>query len=197
MSTTLYAVKPAFQRRLEPVVEVLVDRGVGADSVTWFGLGVSAMVGVLVATAATAPPLLMAVPVLLLVRMAANAVDGQLARRTTTTQRGTVLNEVCDVAGDALAYMPFALLMSGELAWLVVGIVVVGLVAEVAAIAGTKPVRRNAGPMGKSDRALSFSILALLIAVGAAATLITAALSLVLVLGLATVRNRMRQIEVA
>lgn len=201
MATTLYAAKPAFQRKLEPLVEVFVDRGISADAVTWFGLGVSALVGAIVAAAGTAPRLLLAVPVLLLVRMAANAVDGQLARRTRTTQRGAVLNEVCDVAGDALAYLPFAPLMSGGFAWLVVGIVVTGLVAEVAAIAtanaASTSVRRNAGPMGKSDRALAFSILALLIAIGASPTFVTAALSLVLVLGLATIRNRMLQIEVA
>ena len=33
--------------------------------------------------------------------MAANAVDGQLARRAGPTSHGAVLNEVCDVAGDA------------------------------------------------------------------------------------------------
>ncbi len=50
-------------------------------------------------------PLLLAVPPLLLLRMALNALDGMLAReRGRASARGEVLNEALDVVGDTAAY---------------------------------------------------------------------------------------------
>jgi CDP-diacylglycerol--glycerol-3-phosphate 3-phosphatidyltransferase len=197
MAMTLYSIKPAFQRSLEPLIAQLQRRRVGADTITWLGLGLSAATGAAVLAAQVMPATLLAVPPLLLARMAANAVDGQLARRTLPTDTGAVLNEVCDVAGDALAYLPFAVLVGGDSAWAVVGIVVGGLVAEVAAIAGSSPDRRNQGPLGKADRAFAFSFLAVAIFIGASPVVIAGGLALMLGLGLRTVRNRMRIAEVA
>lgn len=197
MAATLYSIKPAFQRTLEPLVAGLQRRRVHADTVTWFGFGLSAAAGAVALAGQIAPTALLAVPPLLLGRMAANAIDGQLARRTTSTTRGVVLNEVCDVAGDAVAYLPFAALLGGGSGWVVVGMVASGLVAEVAAIAGTSGGRRNAGPFGKSDRALAFSLLAVAVAAGVSPSMVAGGLAVAAALGLATIRNRMRSIEVA
>lgn len=191
MAATLYSVKPAFQRMLEPVVGALERRRVRPDTVTWAGLGCAAAAGAAVLAAVRVPVLLAMVPLLLGLRMAANAIDGQLARRTATSVRGALLNEVCDVAGDAVSYLPFSLLLAGEAAWLVVGVVVTALIAEVAAIAGPAEVRRNAGPLGKADRALAFSIIAALLVTGAPAGAVVGGLALVLGLAVLTVRNRM------
>jgi len=138
-------------------------------------------------------PALPAVPVVLLARMAANAVDGQLARRRGPTPRGAVLNEVCDGAGDAIAYVPFAALIGGSAGWLVVAVVIAGLVAEVAAVAGETK-RRNDGPLGKSDRALGFSLLAVAVAAGVSVTVFSGALAVMLALAALTTRNRMRDL---
>jgi CDP-diacylglycerol--glycerol-3-phosphate 3-phosphatidyltransferase len=192
MAATLYSAKPAFQRLLEPVVEGLQKRGVRPDSVTWAGIGCAAAAGVAVLVGAWAPAILMVVPLLLALRMAANAIDGQLARRTVTSVRGALLNEVCDVAGDAIAYLPFAVLLGGDAAWLVVAVVVTALIGEVAAIAGPAETRRNAGPLGKADRALAFSIVAALVAAGAPAGVLVGGLVLLLGLAANTLRNRMR-----
>ena len=49
-------------------------------------------------------------PVILLVRMGLNAVDGMLAREFGQKSRlGAVLNEVGDVLSDAALYLPLAL----------------------------------------------------------------------------------------
>ncbi|HSF86700.1 MAG TPA: CDP-alcohol phosphatidyltransferase family protein [Acidimicrobiia bacterium] len=193
MVATLYRAKPAFQRTLEPVVAALDRGGVSPDAVTWFGLAVAGGAGAVVAAASLWSWLMWVIPALLLVRMSANAVDGQLARRTATSEHGAVLNEVTDVAGDAAAYLPFAALAGSWAGWLVVGVVAIGMMAEVAAIAGDCPVRRNAGPLGKADRALGFSLLAIAHAASAPAVLVTGGLALMVALGLATVRNRLRQ----
>jgi CDP-diacylglycerol--glycerol-3-phosphate 3-phosphatidyltransferase len=196
MAATLYKVKPAFQRRLEPVVSALERHSVTPDFVTWFGLGVSVVAGVCVLAAETQPSLLLAIPVLLLARMGANAVDGQLARRIGATKRGALLNEVCDVAGDAAAYLPFGLLLADLSASLAVAVVATGLISEVAAIAGSSHQRRNAGPLGKADRALGFSVLAVAIYLDAAPAVVVGGLVLMLGLGLRTVANRMHIGEV-
>ncbi len=194
MVATLYRFKPGFQRKLEPVVAALDRRGVSPDVVTWFGLAVAGGAGAVVAAASLWSWLMWVIPALLLVRMAANAVDGQLARRTATSEHGAVLNEVTDVVGDAVAYLPFAALTGGWAGWMVVGVVAIAMIAEVAAIAGDCPVRRNAGPLGKADRALGFSLLAMALAASAPAVLVTGGLAVMVGLGLATVRNRLRQV---
>lgn len=188
---TLYSVKPRFQRLLEPVVALLAANRVAADTVTWAGLGVSAAAGAATLLATHTPGIVLLVPLLLLTRMAANAVDGQLARRTVPTERGGVLNEVCDAAGDALAYLPFGLLVGGA-GWLVAAVVAAGLTAEIAAIAGSSELRRNAGPLGKSDRALAFSLLSLAIFTGVGEPVVTLGLGLMVGLAVLTVRNRIR-----
>lgn len=191
MATTLYRIKPRFQRLLEPLVDALARRGVRADSVTWFGLALSIVSGAVAIAGLTWRPILFLIPLVLLARMAANAVDGQLARRVGPTTRGGVLNEVCDVAGDAVAYLPFAALVGGVTTWLVVAAVVAGLVAEVAAIAGDAA-RRNHGPLGKSDRALAFAVIAIALASGLSATVITVMLATMVVMATLTTSNRMR-----
>lgn len=191
MAATLYRIKPRFQRALEPMVVALERRRVSADSVTWFGMALAAMGGALALGGIVWRPALLAIPLVLLARMAANAVDGQLARRMGPTARGALLNEVCDVAGDAVAYLPFALLIDGPASWLVVSVVAAGLVAEMAAVAGEGP-RRNSGPLGKSDRALGFAVLAVALAIGVSTTVVGAVLGLALAMGLLTIRNRMR-----
>ena len=191
MAATLYRIKPRFQRALEPTVVALEQRRVSADSVTWVGLALAAAGGALALGGVVWRPALLAIPFVFLARMAANAVDGQLARRMGPTSRGAVLNEVCDVAGDAVAYIPFAFLIDGPASWLVVAVVAAGLVAEMAAVAGEGP-RRNAGPLGKSDRALAFAVLAVALASGVPTTVVGGALGVMVGMALLTIRNRMR-----
>ncbi|MDQ6747550.1 MAG: hypothetical protein M3010_05520, partial [Candidatus Dormibacteraeota bacterium] len=68
----LYALKPAFTRRLRRLEDWLVARGVGADLVTAAGVGCAAVAGTALATGALLhrPLLWLAVPPLMLARLA-------------------------------------------------------------------------------------------------------------------------------
>ncbi|MEQ1773883.1 MAG: CDP-alcohol phosphatidyltransferase family protein [Burkholderiales bacterium] len=103
-----------------------------------------------------------------LLRMAANALDGMLAREFGQASRlGAVLNELGDVISDIALYLPFAF-VAGSHAWLVAMVVFLAVGSEFAGWLGTAMHnnRANHGPMGKSDRALVFGIIGLLIGCG-------------------------------
>jgi CDP-diacylglycerol--glycerol-3-phosphate 3-phosphatidyltransferase len=100
------------------------------------------------------------------------------------------------VAADAALYLPFALI-AGVNAPLVVGVVVVGIIAEMTGALGPMigAKRCYAGPFGKSDRAFAFGLLAVLIGVGLTPGLWTTLyLAALLVLSALTVLNRARAI---
>jgi CDP-diacylglycerol--glycerol-3-phosphate 3-phosphatidyltransferase len=80
---------------------------------------------------------------------------------------GLFLNELGDVISDAALYLPFAL-RPGFDAALIVGIVILAITSEMAGVLGTHvgSTRRSDGPFGKSDRALAFGILALVLSLG-------------------------------
>lgn len=161
---TVYDLKPAFQDRLRPLVRALAARGVRPNAVTWAALALSLVAGALLALFPTSRACLLLIPAALLARMALNAVDGMLAREHgMATPLGALLNELGDVASDAALYLPFALATNSALP---VVIVVLAALSEVAGIAARTvgASRRYDGPGGKSDRALAFGALALLLA---------------------------------
>jgi CDP-diacylglycerol--glycerol-3-phosphate 3-phosphatidyltransferase len=165
---TVYDLKPAFQRFLRPACQRLARQGVTANQVTVSALLLSGLLGASIALWPEARWPLFSVPVVLFLRMALNAIDGMLAREHRMQSRlGGVLNELGDVISDAVIYLPFALL-EGVPAW---GIVVVVVLAGISEMAGVVAIvigaaRRYDGPMGKSDRALWFSVLAILLGCG-------------------------------
>jgi CDP-diacylglycerol--glycerol-3-phosphate 3-phosphatidyltransferase len=100
--------------------------------------------------------------------MALNAIDGMLAREhNMQSDLGGVLNELGDVVSDVALYLPFAL-VPGISAALVVTVVVLSVLTEMAGVVAVQigASRRYDGPMGKSDRAFVFGLLALLLGVG-------------------------------
>lgn len=175
---------------LRPMVARAARTGIRPNHLTLAAIGVSAAAGAAVLAGARIPALLFLAPVLYLARMGLNAMDGLLAREHGMTSRtGAILNEIGDVTSDALAYLPFAVALPGA-SWLVVIVVILGLIGEVAAVAGSDDSgRRNDGPLGKSDRALAFGAVALLAAAGLP-TLATPALAVMAGLALMTVWNR-------
>jgi len=159
---TLHDLKPRFQALLRPTAAWLARAGAGADAVTLAALALSIGYGGLLVADEGSRAVLFGLPAVLLARMALNALDGLLAREHgTPSLLGGRLNETCDVAADLALYLPFALLLAP--AWPVVLAVALGLVAEVAGLAGQAHggARRNEGPFGKSDRALLFGAVAL------------------------------------
>jgi CDP-diacylglycerol--glycerol-3-phosphate 3-phosphatidyltransferase len=152
----LYAVKPAFQRRLVGIAAWLAARGVHPDLLTYGGVGCGLLGGIALATGLARPALLWAVPPLVFVRLGLNALDGMVAaRRGLARAWGKVLNEFCDRLAD-LAFLAPLLLVPGAYPALVTAalcatllVSFLGVLAE-AAGAG----RQYGGVMGKADRML-------------------------------------------
>ncbi len=161
---SIYNMKPRFQQRLRPLMHGLASRGWRPNAITLFALYGSCGVGGLLVTAVYAPAVLLVLPVWLLVRMALNALDGMMARELhMATRRGAVLNELGDVLADAALYLPFALVYAPA-QWGVIAFVLGAILTEFCGVLGhaLTGTRQYAGPMGKSDRAVLVSALAVL-----------------------------------
>jgi CDP-diacylglycerol--glycerol-3-phosphate 3-phosphatidyltransferase len=194
---TIYDLKPKFQALLRPAAASLASAGVTANGVTTAALLLSVAQGALLALAPGAALPLLVLPVTLFVRMALNAIDGIMAKEhDQATAHGAVLNELSDVISDAVLYLPFALIQ-GVSAGLVALVVMAGIIAEMAGALGPliKASRRYDGPLGKSDRAFAFGLLAVLLGIGFAPGLWTSIyLAVLLALSARTVVNRARRI---
>lgn len=193
---TIYGFKPAFQKLLRPVCRFLASAGVTANQVTIAATLLSIAVGATFAFNPDAAWAALLIPATLFVRMALNAIDGMLAREhDMKSALGGILNELTDVISDAALYLPFAL-VTGISAQLVVAVVFLSLLTEMAGVVGVQigASRRYDGPMGKSDRAFFFGLLALLLGFGLQPTWWgNAGLALVALMTALTVINRSRK----
>ena len=192
---SIYDLKPKFQGLLRPLTNALARGGVTANQVTLAAMLLSLAVGAAVALRPS-PGVLLLVPLTLFLRMALNAVDGMLAREFGQQSRlGGYLNELSDVIADAALYLPFALVAPFHPAW-VVAVVLLAMLSEYAGALGPMlgSTRRYEGPMGKSDRAFAYGLLAFLLAIGLGGTMWTQLYQWAIVLLLAvTIWNRARK----
>ena len=162
---TIYSLKSRFQGLLRPLVVLLVRIGVKANAVTLAACVVSVGIGFALIRA---PRVWFAIiPVWMFVRMALNAIDGMMAREYgQKSALGAYLNELTDVVSDAALYLPFAFVPPFN--WQMVGAAIfLAALSEMTGVVGvmTGASRRYDGPMGKSDRAFVFSLIAIWIAV--------------------------------
>jgi len=193
---TIYDLKPAFQNLLRPICRLLANTGVTANQVTVAALLFSLVVGGLFALNPTSAWAAYLVPIWLFVRMALNAIDGMLAREhNMKSALGGVLNEIGDVVSDTALYIAFAF-VPGLSPALIIAIVVLAIFTEMAGVVAIQigATRRYDGPMGKSDRAFVFGLLALLMGLGIeVGAWMNAALGIVAALTAWTVINRCRK----
>ena len=193
--TSIYQLKPQFQRSLRPIVGRLAGGGVTANQVTIAAMVLSAAGGAAVALWPQNAAILLVLPCVLPLRMALNAIDGMLARDHGQTSRlGAILNELGDVVSDSVLYLPLALAWPGQ-AWLVVAVVMTAVIAEMTGVIAVQigASRRYDGPMGKSDRAAVLGLVCLAGGVGLPLDpWIGWVLGLTAVLGVATIVNRAR-----
>lgn len=193
---TIYDLKPAFQRLLRPIAGRLAAAGVTANDVTLAALVLSAAAGLLVYLLPLARWPLALLPVVLFLRMALNAIDGMLAREHGMQSRlGAVLNELGDVASDALLYLPLAVIPGVPARWVVLT-VLVGILTEMTGVVAVQigASRRYDGPFGKSDRAFLFGLVGLLLAGGVApGAWLGLLLAAACALGLLTIVRRARR----
>jgi CDP-diacylglycerol---glycerol-3-phosphate 3-phosphatidyltransferase len=194
MSFSIYQLKPRFQQLLQPVLMRLKHLGITPNQITWLALCISLTYGALLAWQPHDWRWWVGLPCVMLLRMALNAIDGMLANFTHQKSHwGAMLNEMSDQISDAALVLPFAMVPGLNTPLLVV-ISVAALWVEFAGLLALLigcP-RRFDGPMGKSDRAFAFSVLALLVAFGAPMAWANAMLWLVLALLALTLFNRLR-----
>lgn len=165
---TLYALKPAFQDRLRPLVGRLAANGVTANGVTILAALLSVAAGTAVAALPGWRAPLLLIPLVLFARMALNAMDGMLAREHgQASTLGMYLNEICDVVSDLALILPFAVFPQFG-AWGVVAFAITAMLTEFSGVLGIAAGsgRNYAGPFGKSDRALALGVVAVLCAAG-------------------------------
>lgn len=165
---SIYALKPKFQNRLRPLCRQLAHWGIRANQVTIVAIILSLLMGLLFAWQWHHPSVLLLLPLILLLRMGLNALDGMLAREHgMQTPLGALLNELGDVIADSGLYLPFALLPTVT-PLLVILIVLLSVLTEMTGVIAIQigAQRRYDGPMGKSDRAVFFGTMALLLGLG-------------------------------
>ena len=192
---SVYDLKPRFQNLLRPLCTAMARAGITANQVTIAAAVLSlALGGAILVTGGSSPTLLL-LPLLLLLRMALNAIDGMLAREFGQKSRlGAVLNALGDVVSDVALYLPFAVI-AGVSALLVGLVVAVAVMTEMTGVVAVQigASRRYDGPFGKSDRALFFGMFAIVFGVGIApGDWTTIALALAAALGILTMVNRVR-----
>ena len=152
---SVYDLKPRFQALLRPAVGALAVAGVTANQVTIAAVVLSACGGTAIALFPGERWPLILLPIVVLVRMGLNAIDGMLAREFGQKSRlGAVLNELGDVISDVVLYLPLAI-VPGVDAWAIISFVLLAVIVEFTGVVAIQigSDRRYDGPMGKSDRA--------------------------------------------
>lgn len=165
---SVYQLKPKFQALLRPLVNKLYHAKVTANQVTLAAGFGSLLIAVIVALFANQLWIFWLIPIWMLIRMALNAIDGMLAREfKLQSQLGAYLNEICDVVSDSALFFAFSYI-AGVSTLSVIILIFLSFLTEYAGVLGrlVGASRRYDGPMGKSDRALAFGILAAGIASG-------------------------------
>ncbi len=192
---TIYDLKPAFQSLLRPACGVLAKAGVTANQVTVAAMVLSIVTGATLVIWHDDRWVLFLLPAALFVRMALNAIDGMLAREHgMQSELGGLLNELGDVISDIALYLPFGLIAGIS----PVAVIVTVLLAVLSEMTGVVAVqigasRRYDGPMGKSDRAFAFGLLAVLLGFGLeAGAWANGGLLVVALLTVTTILNRSR-----
>lgn len=201
--SSIYQYKSSFQNQLRPLVNLLASWKISPNQVTISAVLLSSTSGLaLVQSTQLSTPflpstqlVLLSLPIVLLGRMALNAIDGMLAREhNLSSSLGCILNEFCDVVSDIALYLPFSLIR-GVSPTLIVSIVILAIVTEMVGVLGYEIAQKRFydGPMGKSDRALVFGAIGLALGLGIQASqwLTIILIGVIFLLGL-TIINRIQ-----
>jgi len=154
------AIKPWWQRQLAGVENALVRGHVHPDLITLCGVICAGLLGLALAASGRWPLLTLAVAPLAIARLAANALDGLVARRTGLARPwGEVYNEWSDRLADTLVFvgLAFNTYVFAPLAW---GVLVLTLLTSylgtVAKAAGGT--RQFGGLLAKADRLIALAL---------------------------------------
>jgi CDP-diacylglycerol--glycerol-3-phosphate 3-phosphatidyltransferase len=163
---SVYHIKPKFQQLIKPVMEFMHRKKFTPNHVTLLALFGSILTGIYVYLN-DGWGYLVVVPVYLFIRMALNAIDGMMARAyNAQSPLGEVLNELGDVLADLAIFYPLLLKFGMDKhPNILVFFIALMIINEFVGVLGKAMggARRYDGPMGKSDRALFFGLLCLVI----------------------------------
>jgi len=163
---SVYNIKPRFQQLIKPVMEFLHRKKFTPNHVTLLALFGSILTGGYVYFN-EGWSYLVVVPVFLFIRMALNAIDGMMARAyNQQSPLGEVLNELGDVLADLAIFYPLLLkFRMDKHPNLLVVFIALMIINEFVGVLGKAMggARRYDGPMGKSDRALFFGLLCVVV----------------------------------
>lgn len=160
---SVYQLKPKFQALLQPLLRRLRSWGVSPNLLTVLGILISLAMGIFAFYGDRTIALIL-MPIVLLLRMALNALDGMMARQyNLQSKMGALLNEIGDVVSDIVLYYPLYVLFAMDQIWIMC-FLLLSVLNEFAGLLGQAlgGARRYDGPMGKSDRALVVGVLSLL-----------------------------------
>ncbi len=163
---SVYNIKPKFQQLVKPVMEFLHRKKFTPNHVTLLALFGSILTGGYVFLN-EGWGYLVVVPLYLLIRMALNAIDGMMARAyNQQSPLGEVLNELGDVLADLAIFYPLLIKFGMEKhPHILVCFIALMIINEFVGVLGKAMggARRYDGPMGKSDRALFFGLLCVVV----------------------------------
>jgi CDP-diacylglycerol--glycerol-3-phosphate 3-phosphatidyltransferase len=160
---SVYQLKPKFQALLQPLLLRLRKWGVSPNLLTLLGILLSLAMGIYALYGDRTIALIL-MPIVLLLRMVLNALDGMMARQyNLQSKMGALLNEIGDVVSDIVLYYPLYLLFTMDQLWIMC-FLLLSVLNEFSGLLGQAlgGARRYDGPMGKSDRALIVGVLSLL-----------------------------------
>lgn len=164
---SIYQLKTQFQNLLKPLMLQLYRRNISANQVTIVTMFCClAMAAILYSTPYLSLWLLL--PLFMLLRMAANAIDGMLSKHAQqTSDLGFVLNEITDLLADAALLLAFSSVVGFDSYWLISMLLLTWLTEFIALLIQLiNGERQNSGPLGKSDRAVFLSVFALFLGSG-------------------------------
>ncbi|NQW28675.1 MAG: CDP-alcohol phosphatidyltransferase family protein [Flammeovirgaceae bacterium] len=161
---SVYHLKPAFQKFLQPVLHWLYKMGVTANQLTLVAIILSVAMGFCFSQYQIHHSALLIIPIGFFLRMVLNALDGMMARQYNMhSQLGEVLNELGDVISDICIIFPF-IIIPGINPLIIVLFGVLAILNEFSGVLSKAlgKGRRYDGPMGKSDRALFLGLFCLI-----------------------------------
>ena len=165
---SLHDLKPQFQKLLKPVASALDKQGITPVQLMVISAGISLFAGLLLAAAAPTQYIFVLLPFVLVLRLTLNAVDELLIKvHKKDSKIAFYLGEIGDVFSDIVLYLPF-LFIPGVSQILVIFNVFASTFTEFTGVLGLEigKKRRYEGPMGKIDRAVAFSFVAVVYGLG-------------------------------
>lgn len=193
----IYRIKPWFQRLLQPITNTLVKYKISPDWMTYGAIAVAILMAIFTLLGRESRLWLVLVAVGVPLRLAMNALDGQVSRALDLADSmGEVKNELGDRFADGIIFgalcfipdIPLYVSVSALIITLLIGYV--GILSK--AVTG---VRQYGGFMGKPDRMTAVAVGALGVALTGWWPWFSLMLSVVIVLGLITLLVRLRRIN--